>query len=321
MKHFALASAMVLGIATAASADTWDMPTPYGDATFHTQNIAQFAEEVAAATDGALEITVHSGGSLFPHGEIRNVVRSGQVPIGEFFLSLLVNDDAAFGIDSQPFVATSYEDAARLWAAQEPVITELLAEQGLMPLFSVPWPAQGLYTNGEIATVEDLAGLRFRAYNAALEEFATLANAAPVQVEAPDIPQAFATGQVEAMVTSPSTGANSTAWDFVTHYTPINAWVPKNIVVVNERAFRRLPEDVQAAVMAAAEAAEARGWEMSAAEADAQTAVLADNGMIIVEPSAELTAGLEEIGAQMLANWQANASDAALSILTTYQGQ
>lgn len=321
MKNFVLASALALSVTTATQADTWDMPTPYGDATFHTQNIAQFAQDVAAATDGALEITVHSGGSLFPHGEIRNVVRSGQVPIGEFFLSLLVNDDAAFGIDSQPFVATSYEDAARLWTAQEPVITDLLAEQGLMPLFSVPWPAQGLYTNGEIATVEGLAGLRFRAYNAALEEFASLANAAPVQVEAPDIPQAFATGQVEAMVTSPSTGVNSTAWDFVTHYTPINAWVPKNIVVVNERAFRRLPEDVQSAVMAAAETAEARGWEMSAAEADAQTAVLAENGMIIVEPSAELTAGLQQIGAQMLENWQANASEPALSILTTYQGQ
>ncbi|MCI5112824.1 MAG: TRAP transporter substrate-binding protein [Marivita sp.] len=321
MKHFAIVSALALGVTSAAQADTWDMPTPYGDATFHTQNIAQFADEIAAATDGALEITVHSGGSLFPHGEIRNVVRSGQVPIGEFFLSLLVNDDAAFGIDSQPFVATSYDDAARLWAAQEPVITELLSAQGLMPLFSVPWPAQGLYTNGEIATVDDLAGLRFRSYNAALEEFATLAKAAPVQVEAPDIPQAFATGQVEAMVTSPSTGVNSTAWDFVTHYTPINAWVPKNIVVVNERAFRRLPEDVQAAVMSAAEAAEARGWEMSAAEADAQTKVLADNGMVIVEPSAELTAGLQEIGAQMLENWKANASEAALSILTTYQGQ
>jgi len=295
------------------------MPTPYGDATFHTQNITQFAADVAAATDGALEITVHSGGSLFPHGEIRNVVRSGQVPIGEFFLSRLVNDDAAFGIDSQPFVATSYEDAERLWAAQEPIVTELLAEQGLMPLFSVPWPAQGLYTNGEIETVEGLAGLRFRAYNAALEEFATLAGAAPVQVEAPDIPQAFATGQVEAMVTSPSTGANSTAWDFVTHYTPINAWVPKNIVVVNMRAFQRLPDDVQAAVLEAAAAAEARGWEMSAAEADAKTAIMADNGMIIVEPSEALTAGLQEIGEQMLTNWEASASDAALSILTTYQ--
>ncbi len=321
MKHFCFGTSLVISLATAVHADSWDMPTPYGDTTFHTQNIAQFAQDVASATDGALEITVHSGGSLFPHGEIRNVVRSGQVPIGEFFLSTLVNDDAAFGIDSQPFVATSYEDAARLWSAQEPVITELLASQGLMPLFSVPWPAQGLYTNGEIATVEDLAGLRFRAYNAALEEFAALAKAAPVQVEAPDIPQAFATGQVEAMVTSPSTGVNSTAWDFVTHYTPIDAWVPKNIVVVNERAFRRLSENVQEAVLAAAEVAEARGWEMSAAEAEAQTAVLAENGMTIVEPSAELTAGLQEIGAQMLTNWQANASEAALSILTTYQGQ
>ncbi|MCH2096122.1 MAG: TRAP transporter substrate-binding protein [Rhodobacteraceae bacterium] len=319
MKHFILAAGLAVGLNGAAAADTWDMPTPYGDATFHTQNISQFAADVAAATDGALEITVHSGGSLFPHGEIRNVVRSGQVPIGEFFLSRLVNDDAAFGIDSQPFVATSYEDAQRLWAAQQPVVTELLAEQGLMPLFSVPWPAQGLYTNGEIETVEGLAGLRFRAYNAALEEFATLAGAAPVQVEAPDIPQAFATGQVEAMVTSPSTGANSTAWDFVTHYTPINAWVPKNIVVVNMRAFQRLPDDVQAAVLEAAAAAEARGWEMSAAEADAKTAIMAENGMIIVEPSDALTAGLQEIGAQMLTNWETSASDAALSILTTYQ--
>lgn len=319
MKHFILAAGLAAGMGGAVAADTWDMPTPYGDATFHTQNISQFATDVAVATDGALDITVHSGGSLFPHGEIRNVVRSGQVPIGEFFLSRLVNDDAAFGIDSQPFVATSYEDAQRLWEAQRPVVTDLLAEQGLMPLFSVPWPAQGLYTNGEIETVEGLAGLRFRAYNAALEEFATLAGAAPVQVEAPDIPQAFATGQVEAMVTSPSTGANSTAWDFVTHYTPINAWVPKNIVVVNERAFKRLPEDVQAAVLEAAAAAEARGWEMSAAEADAKTAVMAENGMIIVEPSEALTAGLQEIGAQMLTNWEASASESALSILTTYQ--
>ncbi len=321
MKHIVCAVALTAGLATAVHADTWDMPTPYGDTTFHTQNIMQFAEDVAAATDGALEITVHSAGSLFPHGEIKNAVRSGQVPIGEFFLSRLVNEDAAYGLDSQPFLATSYEDAACLWQAQKPVVTKLLAKQGLMPLFSVPWPAQGLYTNGEIATVEDLAGLRFRAYNAALEEFAILVGAAPVQVEASNIPQAFATGQVEAMITSPSTGANSTAWDFVTHYTPINAWVPKNIVVVNERAFRRLPEDVQTAVLEAAAAAETRGWEMSAAQAEAKTAVLAENGIVIYEPSSELTGGLQAIGARMLESWRSGASDAALSILSAFQQQ
>lgn len=317
MKHFILGAAL-LASATAASAQSWDMPTPYGDSTFHTQNIMQFADDLRAATDGALDITIHSAGSLFPHGEIKNAVRNRSVPMGEFFLSTLSNEDLAFGVDSQPFLATSYEDAARLWAAQEPVITELLAEQGLMPLFSVPWPAQGLYTNGEIATVEDLNGLRFRAYNAALEEFAALAGAAPVQIEASDIPQAFATGQVEAMITSPSTGVNSTAWDFVTHYTPINAWVPKNIVVINQRMFDGLDEATQTAILAAADAAEARGWEMSAAEAESMTAALAENGITVYEPSAELLGGLQAIGDTMLGTWDAAASDSARAVLEAY---
>jgi len=316
MKHLILGAA-ALALATSAHAQAWDMPTPYGDSTFHTQNIMQFADDLRAATGDALDITVHSAGSLFPHSEIKGAVRNRSVPIGEFFLSTLSNEDLAYGMDSQPFVATSYEGAKKLWDAQRPVITELLAEQGLMPLFSVPWPAQGLYTNGEIKTVADLNGLRFRAYNAALEEFATIAGAAPVQVEASDIPQAFSTGQVAAMITSPSTGVNSTAWDFVTHYSPINAWVPKNIVVVNQRMFDGLDADTQAAVMAAAATAETRGWEMSKAEAETQTAALAENGITVYEPSAELVAGLEAIGATMLENWKASASDSAKAILDT----
>ncbi len=318
MKHLILGAA-ALTLATAANAQNWDMPTPYGDATFHTQNIMRFADDVRAATDNSLDITIHSAGSLFPHSEIKGAVRNRSVPIGEFFLSTLSNEDLAFGMDSQPFVATSYDDAEKLWAAQRPVITELLAEQGLLPLFSVAWPAQGLYTNGEIKTVEDLNGLRFRAYNAALEEFATLAGAAPVQVEASDIPQAFSTGQVSAMITSPSTGVNSTAWDFVTHYTPINAWVPKNIVVVNQRMFDGLDEATQAAVLEAADAAQTRGWDMSKAESEGQTAALAENGITVYEPSAELLSGLQAIGDTMLENWQESASDGAKAVLDAYR--
>lgn len=319
MNKFVTAFALSVGAFSSVAADSWDMPTPYRDSTFHTVSIRQFAQDVDTATNGALTITVHSVGSLFPHGEIKNAVRSRQVALGEFFLSTLSNEDLAFGIDSQPFVATSYGDAIKLWAAQKPVITELLADQDLMPLFSVPWPAQGLYTNGAVETVDDLAGLRFRAYNAALEEFATLAKAAPVQVEASDIAQAFATGQVQAMITSPSTGANSKAWDFLTHYNAIDAWVPKNIVVVNKRIFDRLDAATQTAVLTAAAAAEARGLEMSQAEAAAKTQVMADNGMTIVQPSAELVAGLQAIGAAMLDNWNAKAIDQAKAVLSAYR--
>ena len=311
-------AAALAGLAISAQAETWDMPTPYPDATFHTVNITEFAADVAAATDGALDIKVHSAASLFKHPEISRAVRSGQVPIGEFFLSLLANEDPAFGADSLPFLATNYEDAERLWAAQKDAISELLDDQGMMVLYSVPWPPQGLYSNGEINSVEDLAGLKFRTYNATLEEFANLAGAAPTQVENPDIPQAFSTGRVEAMITSPSTGVNSKAWDFLTHYTDIQAWIPKNVVVVNTRSFRRLDDTTQAAVLKAAAAAEARGWNMSRAQTEAQTAVLAENGIIVVEPSEELMTGLREIGAQMLENWSAKAGDAGAALLSAY---
>ena len=251
-----LAFALFFAISSYAFAEKWDMPTPYPDKTFHTVNIQKFADEVRDATNGALDITLHTAGSLIKHGEIKNAIRKNIVPAGEFFLSLLANENPAFGIDSLPLVATSYEEATRLWVAQKPAIEALLAKQNLKPLFSVPWPPQGLYTKKEITQVDDLNGLKFRSYNANLEKFATMLGAAPTQVEAPDIPQAFATGQVEAMITSPSTGANSKAWDFISHYAPINAWIPKNIVVVNLDVFNKLDASIQTALLEAAADAE-----------------------------------------------------------------
>jgi TRAP-type C4-dicarboxylate transport system substrate-binding protein len=314
------AAVAVAALAIPATAETWDMPTPYPDATFHTKNIHEFAKDIEDATGGDLAIKVHSAGSLFKHPEISKAVRSGQVPAGEFFLSLLANDNPAFGADSLPFLATSYDEAMKLWEAQESVITELLDEQGLMPLYAVPWPPQGLYTTKEIASVDDLAGLKFRTYNATLEQFANLAGAAPTQVEVPDIPQAFSTGRVEAMITSPSTGVNSKAWDFLSHYTDIQAWIPKNIVVVNKRAFRRLDEETQKAVLEAAAAAETRGWEMSKAESAEMVEVLKENGITVVEPSDELMNGLRDIGAQMLESWKEDAGETGQQLLDAYQG-
>ena len=316
--YLTLATFFVASLATNALAESWDMPTPYPDKTFHTVNIAQFAEDVKQATGGNLEIKVHSAGSLFKHPEIKNAVRGGQVPIGEFFLSLLSNENPVFGADSQPFLATNYDDAQRLWSAQQPIIAPLLERQKLMALFSVPWPPQGLYTKKEIKTVDDLKGIKFRAYNATLEKFANTVGAAPTQIEVPDIPQAFATGRVEAMITSPSTGANSKAWDFVDYFTDIQAWVPKNIVVVNKAAFDKLDADVQTAVLEAAKKAQARGWEMSKQETDAKIAILKENGMNIVTPSDELMNGLKEVGSTMLVDWKKAAGKEGENLLQAF---
>jgi TRAP-type C4-dicarboxylate transport system substrate-binding protein len=304
--------------AAPAMAEDWNMPTPYPDATFHTQNIRQFAEDVDKATNGELKIIVHSAGSLIKHPEIKNSVRSGTVPIGEFFLSRLANEDPVFAVDSLPFLATSYEDAAKLWAASRPKVEEKLAEQRLKVLYAVPWPPQGLYTKGAVDGPDDLKGVKMRAYNPSLERLAQLLGAVPTQVEVPDIPQAFATGVVQAMITSPSTGANSKAWDFLDHYYDTRAWLPKNIVVVNARAFDALSADVQKAVMDAAAAAEARGLEMSMSETDAKTKILADNGITVGAPSGELKEAFAKAGATMAEEWAKSAGDDGKAILDAF---
>ncbi len=314
------AAALSASIATVAcAATTWDMPTPYPDATFHTKNIAQFAADVKKATDGKLVIKLHTAGSLFKHPEIKNAVRGGQVPAGEFFMSLLGNEHAIFAADSQPFLATNYDDAQKLWEAQKPIVAKLLDKQGLMPLFSVPWPPQGLYTKKSIARVEDIKGIKFRTYNATLEKLANKLGAAPTQVEVPDIPQAFSTGRVEAMITSPSTGANSKAWDFVTYFTDIQAWLPKNVVVINKKAFRRLDKDVQSALLEAAAAAESRGWAMSKEETAAKIKIMADNGMNIVTPTPELMEGLQTIGTEIVSEFEKEAGAEGTELLKAYK--
>ncbi|GGO50399.1 TRAP-type C4-dicarboxylate transport system, substrate-binding protein [Roseovarius pacificus] len=305
-------------LALPAAAANWDMPTPYGDSVFHTQNIQQFAEDVAAATEGEVEITVHSAGSLYAHPEIKDSVRRGLAPIGEVLMSRLANEDPVFAVDSIPFLASSYDEARALWTASRPLVEEKLAAQGLTLLFAVPWPGQSIYTEAPVNSTADLQGAAFRAYNAATERLAQLMGAVPTQLETGDIPTAFATGRVAAMITSPSTGVSSQAWDFTSHYTDTQAWLPKNMVIVNSGVFDALPDDQRQAILDAAAEAETRGWEMSAEETAAKMATLEENGMTVSAPSETLSAELAEIGATMTQEWLENAGDEGQQVIDAY---
>ncbi len=315
----------VLGVAsaamfaTAAWGETWNMPVPYGDNNFHTLNHIEFAKDLEIVTKGEIKIKVHPSGSLFKHPEIKQAVRSGQVPIGEFLLSRLSNEDALFGVDSVPFLATSYMDAKKLWDVSRPAIEALMEKQGLMVLYAVPWPPQGLYAKKEIAAVGDMAGLKFRAYNAATERFAQLTKAVPTQVEVADLAQAFSTGRVDAMITSPSTGFNTKAWDFLSNYYDVQGWMPKNVVVMNKRSFQKLDPAAQKAVMLAAAAAQTRGWAASMAETAAKTKGLADNGIKVAKPTDALRASLVEVGKTMTEEWLKQAGDAGKKLIEAYQ--
>jgi len=314
-----LAAVVATGLTTTAVASTeWDMPTPYGDRTFHTVNIRAFADDVAERTDGELKINVHSNGSLIGHAEIKNSVRRGIVPMGELIMSRLANENPIYDVDSVPYLASNYDDAWSLWQASREIISEELSKQRLRLLFAVPWPPQGLYTQKEINELNDLRNLKMRAYNTSSERFSQLVNAVPTQIEVPDIPTAFSTGRVDAMMTSPATGADTKAWDYLTHFNHTQLWLPKNMVIVNDQAFSRLDPAVQQAVLDAAEEAERRGWEMSKQETEQALAVLKENGIIVSDPTPALSDALKEIGKTMADEWVEQAGEQGRQILQNY---
>jgi TRAP-type C4-dicarboxylate transport system substrate-binding protein len=314
-----LVTAAGLAVAPAHAETKWDMPTPYPDGNFHTKNIRAFAEDVEKATSGALKIQVHSAGSLFKHPEIKRNVRQSLAPIGEVLISLHANESPIYGVDAVPFLAASYAEARKLYAASRPFLEKRLGEEGLTLLFSVPWPPQGLYAKKEIKSVDDLKGLKFRTYNPGTGRIAALVGAIPVQVEVPDLPTAFATGRVEVTITSGSTGVEARFWDFVSHYHDTQAWIPRNVVFVNKQAFDQLPADQQNAMKDAARIAEERGWKASEQETADRIGQLKANKMAIVEPAPALNEGLRKIGAQIAAEWEASAGSDGKALLEAYR--
>ncbi|MCC6210326.1 MAG: TRAP transporter substrate-binding protein [Burkholderiales bacterium] len=316
------ASLALLALAGAAQAQTkWDMPTPYSDGEFHTINVRQFVEDVKKATGGKLDINVHSNGSLIKHPDILRAVSTGQVPIAEYLLGQFGNEDPVFAVDNLPFLAAGYDNAWKLYQAQKPILTKKLEGRSQLLLFSVAWPGQGLYTKNPLKSVDDFKGVKFRTYSPQTARLAELLGASPTVIQVPEVPQAFATGTISAMITSSATGTQVKAWEFVKNYYTTNAMHPKNVVTVNSRAFQRLPEDQRKALQAAGAAAEKRGWDLSRKrEADANK-LLADNGMTVHKPDAALMAAMSKIGDTITAEWLKAAGADGEAIVKAYRGK
>src|SRR3712207_4567058 len=257
-----LAALAAISLAAPALAQTkWNLPAAYPADNFHTENLVQFSKDVAEATGGKLQITVHANASLFKAPEIKRAVQTGQAQIGEVLMSLHENEDPLYGVDVVPFLATSFDQARKLWAAQRPVLEKKLAGQGLVLLYAVAWPPQGIYAKKDINTIEDMRGLKWRSYNVGTSRIAELVGAQAVTIQAAELPQALATGVVNSFMSSGGTGYDSKVWESLTHFYDTQAWIPKNVTFVNKAAFDALDKPTQEAVLKAARTAEERGWK------------------------------------------------------------
>ena len=318
-------SLAVLGLiacmgAGAVQAQTkWDLASAYPANNFHSENLVQFASDVEKATAGKLKITVHSNASLFKATEIKRAVQGGQTQAGEVIQASMQNEWQIYGADGLPFLADSYEESLKLQASQRPLVEKKLADQGLVYLYAVAWPPQGLFTKKPIASAADLRGIKWRAYSPATARIADLVKAQPVTVQAAELSQALATGVVEATMTSGATGVDSKLYEQLKYYYDIQAWLPKNMVIVNRKAFDALDKETQEAVLKAAAAAEVRGLAASKRVDTDSKAKLKANGMQVVEASSQLKADLKKVGETMLTEWLEKAGAEGQALLSAYK--
>ncbi|MCX8224972.1 MAG: TRAP transporter substrate-binding protein [Sulfitobacter sp.] len=324
-----LTNKLMTGVATAAiamtsalpvlAAEKWDMPMAYSASNFHSENGMTFAKCVTDGTSGEIEITVHPGGSLIAGADIKRAIQTGQVQLGERLLSGHQNENVLFGFDSIPFLAPSFDDSDKLWKAAKPKIEELLAEQNLTLLYNVPWPPQGLYFKKDVNSVEDMKGVKFRSYNNATSRLAELTGMLPVTIEAAELSQAFATGVAESMISSGATGYDQKVWESLTNFYEVDAWLPRNYVMVNNDVWSDVSDANKDIITTCATEAEARGLQASKDYTQFTYDGLREGGMKVGPASDDLMSGLRAVGETMTSEWLESAGDEGKAIVDGYK--
>lgn len=319
LRAAALASATLALAGPALAATQWTMASGYPETSFFTKNIRQFIAAVEERTKGELKIDLRSHDSLIKLDNIKRAVQSGQVQIGEIRMGVYGNEQEMFNLDNIPGVVPTFDKSWKLMEAQKPFYDEWFGRNGMRVITYVAWPGQGFFTAEPINSLDDLNGVKLRIYSQQTQVMGEKLGTQAIILPFAEVPQAFATGMIEALWTSAQSGTDVQVWDYLDVFTYTGTMHNKNAVIVNERALRALPDDIRKIVLEEGEAATARGWELAKAASEERENVLKEHGITINQAPQDVLDRIDEIGKEMVADWMTRASDAEKAVYEAYQ--
>ena len=324
MLHLALACLLAAGLtATKIEAKTtWNANSVWPPSNHQTLALDELAAKVKEKTGGELEIVVNSGGALgFKGPELLKVVRDGLVPLSDMLISGVAGEDKVFEIVTLPFLARDFAEAKILNETARPYFDRAAEKWGQKILFISPWPGAGLWTKNKVTSVAEMKGLKTRTYdkNGALVVEAT--GGTPYALAFSEVYSALATGVIDSVITSTPTAVDAKFWEVLKYYEPLNITIATDMINVNLKAFNKLDQKTQEALVAAGREMEEIMWDKVVALDREKEELCVQNGIEVVPVSPEYQQEIAAVTEKIRTDWLAGASPEAKAMYEEFMAK
>ena len=297
----------------------WNASLPWSVKEYHTTNAYAFAEAVYHETGGALTIKVFPGAILGLKGpETIRALAEGLVDMADVPAVQEAGNLPVLALESLPYLVDNQQELRLLYSLSRPRIERALRDKGIKLLYIVPWPRQNIYLKKKAVRLADLKGLKIRTYDRNSSEMMELLGLIPLQMPSSDVVPALASGMVDAVMTSTTTGAAQSYWEFLPYiYRTNHLWL-SNIMSVNLESWNQLDQKTQATIEAVAAEMEQEFWRVAAADDQIKLEILIKNGMQVIEVNEQLRNEMRSAAIPMWRTYMDRVDDEVRAILIEY---
>ena len=248
--------------------------------------LAGLGKDFSAATDGAVDMKMHPGGSLgIDATNITQAVANNSVQFADD--GFYQGNVPIAGILSLPLLYVSLDDVQRAVDASLPAITDAMQKSGVELLGYYIYPPQTLFTKMPVTSLADMKGLKLRTSGPQQAALVQALGAQPITIGTPEVAPALQQGVIDGVFTAGAGGATA-----YSELVPHNYRLPANWVVsltlVNSKAFAKLSSETQKAIKDVVDEKVTKGITPKlAVEEEEAMKKYKNEGMVVTEPTAE----------------------------------
>lgn len=212
-------------------------------------SVIKVAKEIEKRTNGRMQIETYPANSLVPSKELFNAIKRGMLPMGIAATSYFRAQIPAVGVAAGlPYTFKTYAQAAYFMKqlGYEKLIQDIAKKKHGVNLFiDRAYPTE-LALKNPIKSFEDFQGLKIRS-SGVIQKYLTSIGSAASYITGAEVYTALSTGVVDGAHWGAAQGAyKMNLYDMCKyHLKPALTIAGTDVWIINQRAFKKLPADIQ----------------------------------------------------------------------------